>query len=561
MTQSAKTATNFDLSSLHILRNEIGSVLKDAEVHLREFYDDPDQAPLLLDSANNLSQLSAIFELIAFNGAGLLAENLSASYTLLHGNADGDEDENEILMTDISEAIMLLDRYVEFVLLKETPEPALLLPIINKLGGHLGYAVIESTTLNQNINSVIIADPQANYASLSTLGLNVRALTQAYRAGLSVILENKDGAISDDERQKLDGMTKACALIAQHSDTLFWQSAKTITQNIANDLPLSHAKKRILVYLEQQFSDYLPIEDRRFAEMVSFACNKNKEFATLANQKYALNRVSDTKFSEMQRFLFGPNREITDTLNDLIQEQIEAIKQKVDKFVRTSNGMGEIGDMVSIDDIKTELNSLSQTMTLLELADASQALTAASAQVSGWQNPTLEDLDTFLDKLLVAENSAIFLAKSHTPGAVKLPLHNREISLHQLDTSYETLVKEARSNLTAATLALTDYITDSNRDIMNLQNTPEMIRQVAGAAAFLRLSVTSAQLYLLARRLENGLLDKVKTSPDSELIRISNAWADVLVAADFEFENFEENRPTNEQSILISQNSLNQLVA
>ena len=61
MTQSAKTATNFDPSSLHILRNEINAVLKDAEMHLREFYDDPDQAPLLLDSASNLSQLSAIF--------------------------------------------------------------------------------------------------------------------------------------------------------------------------------------------------------------------------------------------------------------------------------------------------------------------------------------------------------------------------------------------------------------------------------------------------------------------------------------------------------------------
>jgi len=33
------------------------------------------------------------------------------------------------------------------------------------------------------------------------------------------------------------------------------------------------------------------------------------------------------------------------------------------------------------------------------------------------------------------------------------------------------------------------------------------------------------------------------------------------VAADFEFENFEENRPTNEQILLISQNSLNLLVA
>lgn len=561
MTQSAKTASNFDLSSLHILHNEINSVLKDAEMHLREFYDDADQAPLLLDSVSNLSQLSAIFRLIAFNGADLLVQYLSESYALLHKNADNDEDENEVLMTDISEAIMLLDRYVEFVLLKETPEPALLLPIINKLGEHLGYSAIEAATLSQNINSIIIANPQTNYASLSTLGLNHKALTQAYRAGLSVILENKDGIISDDARQKLDNMAKACALIAQHSDTLFWQSAKTITQNIADDLPLSHAKKRILVYLEQQFSDYLPIEDRRFAEMVSFACNKNKEFATLANQKYALNKVSDAKFSEMQRFLFGPNREITDTLNTLIQEQIETIKQKVDKFVRASNGMGEIGSIVNLDELKLELEILSQTMTLLELTEASHALKAASIEVSSWQNPTLEDLDTFLDKLLIAENAAIFLAKSHTPGAVKLPLHNREISLHQLDTSYEALVKEARNNLMATSLALTDYLTDANRDIMHLQNTPEMIRQVAGAAAFLRLSTTSTQLSLLARHLENGLLSKIQSSSDHELTLISNAWADVLVAADFDFENFEENRPTNEKSLLISQNSLNQLVA
>ncbi|MDO4450367.1 MAG: hypothetical protein Q4B79_05340 [Moraxella sp.] len=560
MTQSAKTATNFDLSSLHILHNEINSVLKDAEVHLREFYDDPDQAPLLLDSANNLTQLSAVFKLISFNGASLLAEYLSKAYTTLHANADGDEDENEVLMTDISEAVMLLDRYVEFVLLKETPEPALLLPIINKLGEHLGQPAMDATTLKQNINSVIISDPKANYTSLNSLSLNSRALTQAYRAGLSVILEYEN-ALSEADRQKLDGMAKACALIAEHSDTLFWQSAKTITHNVASELPLSHAKKRILVYLEQQFSDYLPIEDRRFAEMVSFACNKDKEFAILANQKYALNKVSDAKFGEMQRFLFGPNREIIDTLNELIQEQIEEIKQKVDQFVRAINGVGEIGESVSIGDISTELDMLSKTMFLLELTDASQALTEASAQVADWQNPTLEELDMFLDKLLVAENASIFLAKSHTPGAVKLPLHNREISLHQLDTSYETLVKEARSNLTAATLALTDYLADENRDALHLQNTAEMIRQVAGAAAFLRLSATASQLYLLARRLDNGLLDKIRTSPDSELVRISNAWADVLVSADYEFENFEENRPSNEQSILISQNSLNQLVA
>lgn len=557
MTQSA--STNFDLSSLHLLRGEINIVLKDAETHLREFYDDPEQASFLLDSANNLKQLASIFELIAFDGADLLAQCLSACYTKLHENLDGDEDDNERLMTDISEAVMLLDRYVEFVLLKETPESALLLPIINKLKTQLGEPTISADDLRQNSNSVIIADPAENYASLNGLGLNVTALTQAYRAGLSVILNHKEGAILfEPDRQKLDGMAKACAIIAQKSDKLFWHAAATLTQNIGKDLPLSHPKKRILIYLEQQFGDYLPIEDRRFAELVSFACNKNANFATLATQKYALNKISQTKFEQMQHFLFGPNREITDTLNELIQTQIEEIKHKVDTFVRAESDIGT--PKPDINEIAGEIHALANTMRLLELNDASQALQSASTQIVGWQNPTLEDLDSLLDKLMVAENASIFLAKTHIPGAVKLPLHNREISLHQLDTAYETLVKEARGNIAGISGIISTYLDDPNRDRMNLQNTPEMIRQVAGATGFLRMPVAK-QLYRLAHKLETDLLDLIHTANETQLIQLTSAWADVLVAADIELENFEQNRPSNKQTLLLSENSLNKILA
>lgn len=256
-----------------------------------------------------------------------------------------------------------------------------------------------------------------------------------------MILEHKDNhPLSHEQQQKLLGLSKACALIAQKSDTLFWQAAATLTENIEKDLPLSHAKKRILIYLEQQFSDYLPIEDRRFAEMVSFACNKNANFALLAHDKYALNHMNQAKFEQMQRFLFGPNREITDTLNALIQEQIEHIKQSIDAFVRAIHGDVDFSNQAGTQEIGSELMALSRTMYLLELNDASKALQDAAKQISTWQTPTLEDLDALLDKLMVAENASIFLAKSHTPGAVKLPLHNREISLHQLDNSYDTLV-------------------------------------------------------------------------------------------------------------------------
>ncbi|WP_066801919.1 hypothetical protein [Moraxella oblonga] len=557
MTQSA--STNFDLTSLHLLRSEINIVLKDAEVHLREFYDDPEQASFLLDSANNLKQLASIFELIAFDGADLLSSNLSDCYTKLHSNLDGDEEENEHLMTDISEAVMLLDRYVEFVLLKEMPEPALLLPIINKLNTQLGKPTISADDLKQNSSSVIISDPASNYTSLSSLGLNTTALTQAYRAGLSIILNYKEGTVLfEPDRQKLDGMAKACALVAQKSDTLFWHAAATLTQNIGKDLPLSHPKKRILIYLEQQFGDYLPIEDRRFAELVSFACNKNANFASLATQKYSLNKISQAKFEEMQHFLFGPNREITDTLNELIQTQIEEIKQKVDTFVRAENDIGS--NRPDINEIAGEIRALANTMSLLELNDASLALKSISTQIVSWQNPTLEDLDNFLDKLMVAENASIFLAKTHIPGAVKLPLHNREISLHQLDTAYETLVKEARSNISGISGIISTYIDDPNRDRMNLQNTPEMVRQVAGAAGFLRMPIAK-QLYRLAHKLETDLLDLIHTANETQLAQLTSAWADVLVAADIELENFEQNRPSNKQTLLLSENSLNKILA
>lgn len=559
MTQTT-SSTNFDLPSLHLLRKEIAVVLKDAEIHLREFYDDPEQASFLLDSANNLKQLATIFKLICFDGADLLSTSLADSYTKLHDNTNGDDEENEMLMSDISEAVMLLDRYVEFVLLKETPEPALLLPIINKLRTQNAQETIDIETLKQNSNSVLINDPVANYESLSQLHLNAKALTQAYRAGLSVLLEyTPNSQLSDSDKQKLDGMSKACDLVAKQSDSLFWQAAATLTRNIEQDLPIGHAKQRTLIYLEQQFNDYLPIEDKRFAELVSFACNKDTNFAKIAHQKYHVNKISHAKFEQMQRFLFGPNRELTDTLNTLIQAQIEDIKHKVDAFVRDE--INVTAQKITVQEIGDELTALSQTMKLLELNEASDSLQQAATQVYAWTTPTLEELDSLLDQLMTAENAAIFLAKTHTPGAVKLPLHNRTISLHQLDTAYETLIKEARTNIATISTTLSTYLEDSNRDLLNLQNTPEMIRQVAGAASFLRLSTIAKQLYRLARKLETDLLAQIGTASNNQLTQIADAWADVLVAADVELENFEENRPANKNTLLLSEHSLNTLLA
>lgn len=559
-TTDHKSATNFDLLSLHLLCDEIHVVLKDAELHLCQFYDDRKQTPLLLDSAENLKQLGSIFRLIAFDGADILANALSLAYSKLHQMADSRSDEDEGLMTDVSEAVMLLERYIEFVLLKSVPEPTLLLAIINKIYAHLGKETLDEQTLRQHSQSIIIHHPDANYASVRRLGLDTDKLCQAYRAGLEVALSYQEGnTLTTEQLQKLDGMAQACHIVAQKSDSLFWQAAAILTKNIANDLPVTYNKQRILIYLEQQFFDYLPVADRRFVQLVSFACAKDEQFANTANQKYQLNTIAPEEFKKMQRFLLGPNHEMTHALNVLIQEQIETIKQDVDILVRGDEN--NIGKQVNTATISDTLLNLSRTLYLLELGEASQSLQSAANQVNGWQTPTLEELDELLDKLMVAENAAIELTKAHTPGAVKLPLYNHNISLHRLDTAYQTLIKEAKNSLATISTALDAYMMDEHRDILSLQNTPEMMYQVAGAAAFLRMSITARQLTRLAKQLEAGLLQKIhETTASEQLAKMTGAWADVLVSAEMAFDDFAKNRPSDRQGLLVSEHSLNQLL-
>lgn len=544
-TDNLAAITNFDLPSLHILLDEINVALKDAEIHLSEFHDDEEQVALLLDSATVIDQLASIFRLINFKGADQLANACAACLKKLHD--DGDNSQSELIM-DISEGIMLLDRYVEFVLLKEILEPALLTPIINKLRKHTNQDSVAGDELSLG-SSVSITNPKQHYEALGSLGLDTQALVDAYRLGLSVVLSHNDTPSADDQ-QKIVGLQQACARIAERSDTLFWQAAKSATANLT--LPLSNDKKRVLIYVEQQLHHYLPVADRRFADLVSFAIDQDHAFLTQAATKYGLGHTDDQQKNAMQRFLFGPNRDITDTLNHLIQQEITAIKENVDAFARGSQDI----NAVTLPQIAKQIKSLGQAMVLLGLDEASHALDTASQTVTSWQTPTPEDLDTLLGELLVAENAAIFLAKSHTPGVVRLPLHNRNISLHQLDTAYDLLKKESRASLANVIAATESYLGDDNRELAHLQNIPDMLEQVAGALVFLELPNTAAMLSRLGEHLTR-LLEQQTPLNERQFADI----ADVIVAADYQLEGREQNRPVSKNALLAGQHSLSRLLA
>ena len=551
LTAPTLSVTDFNLPSLHLLHDEVVATLKDTEIHLSEFNDDNSQAPLLLDSIGVLKQLSRIFKLISLVGAELLNDAIVDGLQRLYDS--GDNNDVDLIM-DLSEAIMTLDRYIEFVLLTESVEPTLLLPVVNKLSAHgqKPPMVVEDFAAFGS-SSVIIANPEQNFEPLSSLNLDTELLTDAYRSGLGVALLNQDGDIDANEQQRLDAMSAACALIASQTNSLFWQAATTAVTDLAAVMPLSLSQKHTLIYLEQQFHSYLPVMDTRFADLVSFACQRDSAAAQHLREQYASNHLEGTQLDEMKRFLFGPNRALTDTLNTIIQTQIGSIKENVDSYAR--------GDSINPIDMHTAqiieaLTELSSALRLLGLSNAANSLSTAADAVSHWQAPSPDDFDHLLLALMHAENAAIAMAEMHTPGAIYLPLNNPHISLHQLNTANDTLIQESRTAIASVEQAINDYLAEPERDMLNIQNVPGMMRQVAGAVRFLQLPTPASMLSQLANYIEQRI-ESERRIEDSTLACI----ADVIMAVDHHLDGFENNRPVSKQALDIGQQSLSHLLA
>ena len=551
LTAPTLSITNFDLPSLHLLHDEIVSTLRDTEAYLNEFTNNQQQSARLLDSIEVLTQLSRIFELILLSGGQLLTTAIVQGLQQLHDSGDNT---NTALIMDLSEAIMTLDRYIEFVLLTETIEPSLLLPIINKLHVHTHLAPLAADYFfDFGSSSVIIANPERNFQPLQAMDLDDKRLSHAFRSGLSVVLTHTGTQLSADERQKLVAMSSACTFIAAHNDCLFWQAAAAAMTDIESILPLNNSQKHTLIYVEQQFHSYLPVNDSRFAELVSLACQRDHAQGQQLRTQYAINQLETPQREQMRRFLLGPNRQIIDTLHQLVQTQINHIKEKVDNY---SRGYSITALELQVNQISQELIAMSSTLQLLRLNTAAAALYEAGNAVAKWQSPTPNDFDHLLQALMSAENALITMAKLHTPGIVKLPLSNADISLHQLDSAYNTLIQESRTAISRAEQALNDYVADSNHDMLHIKNLPEMLHQVSGAARFLQMPISASMLSQLTHYLERRLeVDSPLNNHTLEHI------ADVLMSVDYYLQSYENHRPISRQSLDIAQNSLTQLLA
>lgn len=564
-TPQAISVTNFDLSSLYLLRPEVSVTLKNAERHLSEFNDDEDQAPLLLDSVAMLKQLAAVLNLISLAGSSDLADLLADAMQRLYDSGDNT---NEVLILRISQGIMTLTRYIEFVLLQETLEPSLLLPVINQLNEIIGrQAINEDQLAVHDYSNIALANPAKNFKSLDSLDIDSNLLATAYRAGLKVLLSAKTSTVTEADKKNLDALFQSCELAAEKSDVLFWKAAAAATKDIADLLPLNEQQKRIFIFLDQQFHNYLRADDSRFADLVSFACLRGHELSEQLREQLSANQLDASQIAQLRQFMFGPDQEIATIVNTIVQENIDDIKADISGLVYDNNV--ETGNRLAAEDITAvtdKLKTLASTMQILNLNEAAATLLDSIETLQGWTSPTPEELDVLLNDLMIAENAAINLSKSHTPGAQTQPFNNTSISIYQLDTAYKALVDESRTLISNVESAISDYmdvIHNVNKDAEVLKDVPSMLKQVAGALHFLELTDAANVINRLSLHLDDTLYidDNIVENNKNATYNKYAKVADVLLAIDHELSALQQSHPVGRHAMGVGNNSLNKLIA
>lgn len=542
--------SHFDVASLHLVKPEIDVSLKQVESALSIFVDDEHNTAGLMDAADAMLQIHGILRLLELYGASELS---GAMGKLLRDIAENPAQTKEDRLSAIGEGLMVLSRYLEFVLLRETLLPHLLLPVTNTLNRLAGLPLIrEGHFLTPYLTDEQLLSPSTASLDDAAQAPVIAFLGKMYRHGLANILA--------DQAQPRDYqlLQRACQEMAKLSSdsaaALYWQAAQAATTELYTIRSLNASRKRVLASIERRFSKTgHPIDNHELLDVLAMAvCRDNELAAVLRDQLLLTDKVAtDRTSAQLASFLFGPDSEVIHTVTALIHDEVGAIKTLIDTIARgeaVEGGYGLVAD---------RLQWLAQTLTMLNLNDAAAELDRQTALLRAWTDaPDQDRLNDLMDTLMIAENAITLLAKSYTPGVVTLPLNNMRISLHQLDTACTVLISESRGTLGLAMRSLLSFI-ESNGDMLHMENVPVMLESVSGAMEFLNAPRGRDILKNAASYVAHHFGAGHEAPSMSHIDRL----ADAITCIDYYLESVEIKKPAGERPFNVGERSLAELSA
>lgn len=551
-------------ASLNLVKEQLDESLSVAESSLEHYAEEPDNDSRLKHCIEQFSQLKGVFKLINLPGAAMLVEEMEGLGNVILARSGEDI---ERALAALSNAIMVLNHYLEYVQAKQRSLPVLLVPSINELRNLQRKNVIPESTFfmleaNPPRPEKNTGEP-ADSAKMEEMGRRLRLM---YQVGMLGVFkgENPKPNVKLMERalDRIDSLTSDKPLAK------LWWLGRGVLDAYNHDVEITNARKSLLGMIDRQIktaiyqgSIALDREPPKnvVKECVFIASLAGPVTDTLKeiHQQFQLeaNELSDKKLREERDLMNGPGGTVIKSVAEAIKEELTQIKDSLDLGAR-----GATDDEESFGRISDSLVKIANTLLMLGLVDAANVLKDQSQHVRNWTQADVDaDSDEFnvvADALLYVENSiaGMSVMGSNVQGDQAEAAKKTGMSITQIEDARKVVVGESRAGLSLAKRAITSFM-DSSWDGMHLNNVPTTLNSVWGGLIFLQLERAARVLKACEGFIGKKLVGE-KIKPD---LHMMETLADAITSIDYYLESMEDNKPIGDGVLDVAEASMTEL--
>lgn len=544
-------------TSLTFLKEAIDTTLTEAENQLEAFSDDRSRQDELQHCAQAFQQLRGICQVVELPAAALMSEEMALAARELQDKV------SDARIQALSNAIVLLTRYFDYVQLKNRTLPALLIGGINELRRSGGKGLIqESHFFSADLSRQRSPEAPQREMSVSELSDLSRRLRHMYQVGLLGVLRGQGNAthlkLMARALVRLDRAAGQCGL-----SRFLWVAQAVLTAMYCDQMAITPARKALLSQYDRQLKKLVYDGDQAVTEEAPLLLIKESLFivslsaedsGTIGDVKQAFglkSEVSDTVLQRELALMTGASGSVIRSVASAMRDEIADLKESLDL---ASQGVAD----TNYQSVAASLNRLGSTLDMINKDDESRAIKLRAREVSQWapdQNVEGEAFHGLVDDLLIVENVVAGLERSISPeDDVHRTANNTNISLYQLDDARMTVVGECRAGLALAKRSISSFM-DNNWDAMHLSNLPGTFASIAGGLMFLELDRAKAVTEACHKYISNRLLggDQVPTRENMETL------ADALTGVDYYLESMEEQKPIGDGVLEVAEESMSAL--
>ncbi|WP_299980655.1 Hpt domain-containing protein [uncultured Pseudoteredinibacter sp.] len=498
-----------DLTALDWVLGEISESLNQSRQALEAYMGDVQDATQLRFCLTHLHQVYGSLQMVELEGPTMLAQEMELlTQEMLNGAVAADNTVANTLMR----AIVQLPLFLQQIQRGTGFHSSAVFPLVNELRAARGDSlIIDSVGFKPDLSALqlrfgtapkLLAD-QNHFLAVA------KKLQQMFQFAAASVLR---GMNLKDNRDYLNKIFLRLKAISQASPRLQqWDIAKAWLDSLSNeDLSSGLAVRALMRHLHRDIKiisqkgvpalSVAPNQELLRTLLFYVACSTESSDAIRAvRERYALDRAFGGDDQAAISAVSEPQLDTIRSVTKALKEELDEIKQTLEKFNEDS------GEVQSLEDMLPVFQRVADTMMVMGVnelpkqvnqIEESLRLKLREGELHG------QELMKFAEQILHVEHQLEAIASS---GRLQETVDNKTLAALRIDDAQQAVVQESYSRLETVKQSIVEYIA-SQWDVTHLQETPALLKEIAGGLAIIPLQRAANILYTAARYIDDKLL-------------------------------------------------------